>query len=697
MSRGWLVIVGFGVALSLAGCGESKLAKMKRAAGAGNPDDPPPTNITSLPAPPPAKPAVVTAKVPTPPTVAPPVTVISPMTVAITPATNPPAATPIVPPAPIVAPNKLPASALSADERRARTITNLFAIAAALETYMQNSNSVPAPAFTDEISQAPLLSWRVAILPQLGQSRLYNQFKLDQRWDSPHNRQLLHQIPPEFQSPERLDEKTNYVCLTGATVAMAPNGNRPFTQFKDGLANTILLVEADDGHAVPWTQPSDLSVNLASPPAGLGKLRGDGFFAILASAHLCRVPAEATPEQIRALFTFAGGDGPKASEIVKDPAAATIAAAAALPTSVGDVTPPVVATPAPPAPPAVSNPQISVAGTPPAVDLPTIIAFLTPAASQRLGVMPVPAEPELRAARDLLREVYAKDYAAAKRPAERQKLATQLIADAATVLEKPAEQYEMLRIARDLALQAGDLTTAQQALTALDKAFAIDALALRAKTLRDWKQGPARAGALDAWQAEAKKLASDSLAAGQFAAAGAALEIITAGCRARGDKLGLIQAEQLEAQISAAKLAQTEVDPALSRLAENPTDAAAHEIVGKYLCLICNRWDLGLPLLARGEDIRFKFVATIDLEANKTAKTLAQLGDQYWQLAEDFRSVQKTALQARASKCYGEALPNLSGSLERIKIQKRMNELSAAMGKENVDRLTGTAPQGPLE
>ena len=36
----------------------------------------------------------------------------------------------------------------------------------------------------------PFLSWRVALLPYLEQIPLYNKFKLDEPWDSPHNKAL---------------------------------------------------------------------------------------------------------------------------------------------------------------------------------------------------------------------------------------------------------------------------------------------------------------------------------------------------------------------------------------------------------------------------------------------------------------------------------------------------------------------------
>src|SRR5262249_38557599 len=44
----------------------------------------------------------------------------------------------------------------------------------------------------------PLLSWRMLLLPYLDQKELYKEFKLDEPWDSTHNRKLLAKAPAVF-------------------------------------------------------------------------------------------------------------------------------------------------------------------------------------------------------------------------------------------------------------------------------------------------------------------------------------------------------------------------------------------------------------------------------------------------------------------------------------------------------------------
>jgi hypothetical protein len=47
----------------------------------------------------------------------------------------------------------------------------------------------------------PLYSWRVLLLPYLDEQELYQQFQLDEPWDSPHNLQLLPRMPGFYAPP----------------------------------------------------------------------------------------------------------------------------------------------------------------------------------------------------------------------------------------------------------------------------------------------------------------------------------------------------------------------------------------------------------------------------------------------------------------------------------------------------------------
>jgi hypothetical protein len=156
------------------------------------------------------------------------------------------------------------------------------------------------------------LSWRVKALPFLNEVALYNQFNLDEPWDSPHNKALISKLPAVFRP------RNAKLAAQGKTRFVAPVGDKLITTSKhesvgiqsvtDGTSNTIMVVEADDAHAVLWTKPDDLEVDLAKPLAGLAIRPPGGFLVLMAdgSSHFLR--ANIKPASLAALFTRAGGE-----------------------------------------------------------------------------------------------------------------------------------------------------------------------------------------------------------------------------------------------------------------------------------------------------------------------------------------------------------------------------------------------------
>lgn len=183
-------------------------------------------------------------------------------------------------------------------------------IALAMHNYYDQNQSFPAQAKFDAQGK-PSLSWRVLILPFLEQNKLYQQFHLNEPWDSPHNRTLIDKMPDIYRSPvSKLTEKgrSNYLYPIGKeTVCPGPRGIE-FKEITDGTSNTIMIVEANDDQAVIWTKPDDLPFDPKQPAKGLGALYGDGFWVAFCdgSARFLRLSND--PAILRALFTRAGGE-----------------------------------------------------------------------------------------------------------------------------------------------------------------------------------------------------------------------------------------------------------------------------------------------------------------------------------------------------------------------------------------------------
>lgn len=189
-----------------------------------------------------------------------------------------------------------------------RSSNNLKQLGLAIHNYHDVYREFPTD-ITDEQGNR-LLSWRVRLLPFLEHAPLAQQFRLNEPWDSEHNRKLLAQMPDVFRNSVVSDPtKTNYLAPRGAgTIWESPTQKVKIASITDGTSNTIMVVEANPDKAVPWTKPDDLEVNLQNPLAGLGAARPVGFFALLADGSVRVITPTIAPEVLRALFTRAGGE-----------------------------------------------------------------------------------------------------------------------------------------------------------------------------------------------------------------------------------------------------------------------------------------------------------------------------------------------------------------------------------------------------
>jgi RNA polymerase sigma factor (sigma-70 family) len=148
----------------------------------------------------------------------------------------------------------------------------------ALATYVDDKGHMPPPAIRDKQGKA-LLSWRVALLPYLDESLkdLHDEFRLDEAWDSLHNKKLLEKMPHFYASPSRDPGKahhTFYQVFTAENTAFPPGPGLNPKNIK-GLEKTILIIEAHE--AVPWTKPLDLPYEGGKPVPKLGGAFHSGF------------------------------------------------------------------------------------------------------------------------------------------------------------------------------------------------------------------------------------------------------------------------------------------------------------------------------------------------------------------------------------------------------------------------------------
>lgn len=158
----------------------------------------------------------------------------------------------------------------------------------------------------------PHLSWRVYALQFLGYQDLYNQFRLHEPWNSPHNIQLLDKMPEEFRSRDLAPGST----VTGFQIPMGASAfqlsvsstsvNAPdLRRVLDGLESTIALVETPASKAVPWTKwEDDLPFDPANPFASIGAIPSDGLRVAMFDGNIRTVRPTASAASFSKFVTW---------------------------------------------------------------------------------------------------------------------------------------------------------------------------------------------------------------------------------------------------------------------------------------------------------------------------------------------------------------------------------------------------------
>ncbi|QDT91774.1 DUF1559 family PulG-like putative transporter [Gimesia algae] len=173
----------------------------------------------------------------------------------------------------------------------ASDIDNMKKIGQAFHDFHDSFTRFP-PADAHLVDGKPLLSWRVHMLPFLGQKELYQRFNLQEAWDSPHNSALLKEMPDIYQT-EGVNQAgyTSIMTFSGEGTPFTGDKGPQMRKFTDGTGNVILCVQAGSDKAVPWTKPVDLPFNQANPVSVLGQTSRGAFLCIMADGSIRKIPA----------------------------------------------------------------------------------------------------------------------------------------------------------------------------------------------------------------------------------------------------------------------------------------------------------------------------------------------------------------------------------------------------------------------
>ncbi len=207
-----------------------------------------------------------------------------------------------------------PAFQAAGDARRKATCqANLRQIGAALLSYEADHGSFP-PAYVTDANGTPMHSWRVLILPYLGEDLLYEQYDFDEPWDGPSNITLTNRMPACFgcpSDPQTASQETSYMVIVGPRTVFPGAEAAGRGQCRDGPGVTLCVVEVANSSVV-WTEPVDLNAEkmLFEITAGgmqeMGSKHPGGANSLFCDGSVLFLPDTTSAEELEALSTRDG-------------------------------------------------------------------------------------------------------------------------------------------------------------------------------------------------------------------------------------------------------------------------------------------------------------------------------------------------------------------------------------------------------
>ena len=148
------------------------------------------------------------------------------------------------------------------ERHRAVCKDHLKQIGLALHQYHERFGSFP-PAFVLGPDGRAWLSWRVLLLPFLGEESLHREYRFDEPWNGAHNRRLSSRVPECYRCPtDAHKSSSSFLAIVGRRTMWPAYFTVNVKDVGDGSSNTVMLMEALD-RDINWLEPRDLTTSQA--------------------------------------------------------------------------------------------------------------------------------------------------------------------------------------------------------------------------------------------------------------------------------------------------------------------------------------------------------------------------------------------------------------------------------------------------
>jgi hypothetical protein len=298
----------------------------------------------------------------------------------------------------------------------------------------------------------------------------------------------------------------------------------------------------------------------------------------------------------------------------------------------------------------------------------TVIAQTHPSDSRR----PVPNSSKQSPVLRQIREEHKADYA--DREATPQLQLAKVFRKEAAATDDPVRQFVLLREARELAINGGDLDECFGVIDDMARSFTVDASDMKVTAMAaslDRARVPPRQ-LLDQYL----KIADASVSVYDVRMASQAMVLANRIVRGSHDASAMARAHAVDLRVHEASRQLAPVAAAANYLKDHPDDPRANLTVGRFLCFMRGMWDEGLPLLAKGSDKILGDLAASDLARPENASGQIHLADAWWNI-RDAKDAPQQSARRRAAFWYEKALPQLAGP-EKLTAQQRIAEMKTA-------------------
>ena len=286
---------------------------------------------------------------------------------------------------------------------------------------------------------------------------------------------------------------------------------------------------------------------------------------------------------------------------------------------------------------------------------------------------------DLDQARQEVSKLLTAEIRQAKEPDAKAALAKRLLDGDCS--DNSARQYAMLDQARELAIKAGDVTSALAATGKMTKTFQLDE-PLELDTLEALNRYVRASSDQREYLQAIVEFVHRAVQEGRFAEGWQLIERADSVARKCCGKVWQKRVAAARGELEVIAEERKRLQDRFASLQDNPEDRQCNLAVGQFWCFFVLDWERGLPLLAKSSEELLAELAEIDLAMAEgaAASELAGIAQRWWELAKKTKvDAVASACRSRAGHWYAKAEPGLSG-VRKLEATKRTDSAATQRG-----------------